>query len=73
MPQSRALDIRLDGHQEFLAAAYVAREHAAEIISLDLIGTHQCAIDKLVRNLRSKATQLVFVDEAGAMWLLALA
>jgi transposase len=51
--------------------AYAPEERAAEVVFLGTIGTRQCDIDTLVRQLTSKATQLVFVYEAGACgdWL----
>jgi transposase len=51
--------------------AYVAQDHGAEMTYLGTIGTRQCDIDNRTRKLQSKATQLVFVDEAGpcGYWL----
>jgi transposase len=51
--------------------AYIAQEHGAEVTSLGTIGTRQCDIDHLIRKMQSKATQLVFVYEAGpcGYWL----
>ena len=71
MPQSRTLYVGLDVHKESIAVAYVAQAHGAEVISLGTIGTRQCDIDKLIRQLRSKSKQLVFVYEAGpcGYWL----
>jgi transposase len=71
MSQSSTLYIGLDVHTESIAVAYVARAHDAEIIYLGPIGTRHCDIDKLVRNMQSKAKQLVFVYEAGpcGYWL----
>ena len=54
----------MDVHKESIAVAYVAQDHGAEVVSLGTIGTRQCDIDKLLRQLRSKSTQLVFVYEA---------
>jgi transposase len=61
----------MDVHKESIAVAYVAQAHGAEVISLGTIGTRQCDIDKLLRQLRSKSKQLVFVYEAGpcGYWL----
>ena len=71
MPHSRTLYVGLDVHKDSIAVAYVARDHDAEIIYLGTIGTRQGDIDHLVRKLPSKATHLVFVDEAGpcGSWL----
>jgi transposase len=61
----------MDVHKESIAIAYVAQDYGAEVVSLGTIGTRQCDIDKLLRQLRSKSTQLVFVYEAGpcGYWL----
>jgi hypothetical protein len=71
MPQSRTLYVGLDVHKESIAVAYVAQDYGTEVISRGTIGTRQCAIDKLIRQLQSKSTQLVFVSEAGpcGSWL----
>jgi transposase len=65
MSQSNTLYVGMDVHKESIAVAYVAQAHGAEVISLGTIGTRQCDIDKLLRQLRSKSKQLVFVYEAG--------
>ena len=71
MAQSSTRYVGMDVHQESIAVAYVAQDHGAEVVSLGTIGTRQCDIDKLLRQLRSKSTQLVFVYEAGpcGYWL----
>src|SRR6266581_3979692 len=71
MQQSSTLYVGLDVHKESIAVAYVAQDHGAEVISLSTIGTRQCDIDKLLRQLQSKSKQLVFVYEAGpcGYWL----
>src|ERR671930_451786 len=71
MSQSSTLYVGMDGHKESIAVAYVAQTHGAEVVSLGTIGTRQCDIDKLLRQLRSKSPQLVFVYEAGpcGYWL----
>ena len=58
-------------HKESIAVAYVAQDHGAEVVSLGTVGTRQCDSDKLLRHLRSKRTQLVFVYDAGpcGYWL----
>jgi transposase len=65
MSQSSTLYVGMDGHQESIAVAYVAQAHGAEVVSLGTIGTRQCDIDKLIRQLRSQSMPLVFVYEAG--------
>jgi transposase len=71
MHQSSTLSVGLDVHKESIAVAYVAKDHGAEVIYLGTIGTRHCDIDKLIRNMQSKAKQLVFVYEAGpwGYWL----
>ena len=71
MTQSSMLYVGLDVHQESIAVAYVAQDHGAEVVSLGTIGTRQCDLDKLIRQLHSKAKHLVFVYEAGpcGYWL----
>src|SRR5215471_10671823 len=71
MHQSSTLYIGLDVHKESIAVAYVAQEHHAAVVSLGTIGTRQCDIDQLIRQLQSQSTPLVFVYEAGpcGYWL----
>ena len=71
MQQSSTLYVGLDVHKDSMAVAYVAQEHHAEVVSLGNIGTRQCAIDKLVRQLQSKSKPRIFVYEAGpcGYWL----
>jgi transposase len=61
----------MDGHKESIAVAYVAQDPGAEVVSLGTVGTRQCDSDKLLRHLRSKSPQRVFVYEAGpcGSWL----
>jgi len=65
MPQSSTLYVGLDVPKDSIAVAYIAKAHDAEVIYLGPIGTRQADIAQLVRKLQSKATHLVFVDEAG--------
>src|SRR4029434_8108473 len=71
MAQSRTLYVGMDVHKESIAVAYVAQDYGAEVISLGTVGTRQCDIDQLIRQLQSKSKQLVFVYEAGpcGYWL----
>jgi len=55
----------MDVHKESIAIAYVAQDHGAEVVSLGTIGTRQCDIDQLIRQLQSKSKPLGFVYEAG--------
>jgi transposase len=71
MNQSSTLYIGMDVHKDAIAVAYVAKDHDAEVVYLGTIGTRHCDIDKLIRNMQSKAKQLIFVYEAGpcGYWL----
>lgn len=71
MSQSSTLYVGLDVHKESLAVAYVAKAPHAEVVSLGNIGTRQYDIDKLIRQLQSKSSHLIFVYEAGpcGYWL----
>jgi hypothetical protein len=71
MSQSNTLDVGMDVHQESIAVASVAQAHGAEVVSLGIIGTRQCDIDKRLRHLRSQSQPLVFVYAAGpcGSWL----
>jgi transposase len=71
MSQSRTLYIGWDVHKESIAVAYAPKDPSAAVIYLGAIGTRQCDLDKLIRQLQSKAKRLVFVYEAGpgGYWL----
>ncbi len=71
MNQSTTLYVGLDVHKESIAVAYAPEEPGAEPIYLGPIGTRQCDIEKMVRQLHSRAPQLRFVYEAGpcGYWL----
>jgi transposase len=71
MTQSSMLYVGLDVHKESITVAYVAQDHGAAVVSLGTTGTRQCDLDKLIRQLHSKAKHLVFVYEAGpcGYWL----
>jgi transposase len=71
MHLSSTLYVGMDVHQDSMAVADVAQEHAAEVISLATFGTRQGDIATLVRKLQAKAKPLVFVYEAGpcGYWL----
>jgi transposase len=68
---SKTLYVGLDVHKDSIAVAYAPETRGAEVVSLGLIGTRQCDIDKLIRKLQSKGATLVFVYEAGpcGYWL----
>ena len=71
MSQSRTLSVGMDVQKASMAVASVAQDHGAAVISLGTVGTRQCAIDKLLRHLRSKSPQRVVVYDAGpcGSWL----
>ena len=71
MSQSHTLFIGMDVHKDSIAVAYVAQAHGAEVTYLGAIGTRQCDIDQLVRQIQSKAKHLIFIYEAGpcGSWL----
>jgi transposase len=61
----------LDVHKESIAVAYIGEDRRDEPTYFGAIGTRQCDIDKLVRKMQSKASDVVFVYEAGpcGYWL----
>src|SRR6266571_1300556 len=65
LAHSSTLFIGLDVHKETIAVAYVAEEREAEVGALGSIGTRQCDIDKLIRNLQAQGKPLHLVYEAG--------
>src|SRR2546423_3063805 len=71
MAKDSTLFVGLDVHKETIAVAYVAEEREATVVALGTIGTRQCDIDKLLRQLQSKGKTVHFVYEAGpcGYWL----
>src|SRR5262245_12626203 len=71
MTHTNTLDIGLDVHKASIAVAYVAQDHGAEVTYLGTIGTRQCDIDHLIRQLHSTCQHWVCVYEAGpcGSWL----
>jgi transposase len=65
------LFVGLDVHKESIAAAYAPQEPGSDAVSLGNIGTRQCDIDKLLKQLHSKGRHLRIVYEAGpcGFWL----
>src|SRR5512134_2417444 len=65
------LYVGLDVHKDSITVAYAAEERGAEVVALGAIGTRQCDIDTLVRQLHAKGARLVFIYEAGpcGYWL----
>jgi transposase len=68
---SKTLYVGLDVHKDTIAVAYAPDDRGAEVVFLGTIGTRQCDIDKLIRQLQSKGATLGFVYEAGpcGYWL----
>ena len=65
MPEITPVFVGLDVHKETISVAYAAGDRAAQPQFLGQIGTRQCDIDKLLRQLRSRSRQLVLAYEAG--------
>lgn len=68
---SSTLFVGLDVHKESIAVAYAPQMPGSEVIALGNIGTRQCDIDKLLKQLQGKAGTLQVVYEAGpcGFWL----
>ena len=68
---SKALFVGLDVHKDTIAVAYAPEDRGAEVVSVEMIGTRQYDIDKLIRKLESKGARLVIAYEAGpcGYWL----
>jgi transposase len=71
MAQSNTLSVGMEVHQESIAVASGAHDYGAEVISLGTVGTRQCDLDTLIRQLPSKSKARVLVSEAGpgGYWL----
>lgn len=71
MPKTTTLFVGLDVHKDSITVAYAGDSFASEPTLLGAIGTRHCDIDALIRKLKSKAANLVFVYEAGpcGYWL----
>lgn len=71
MKQYSTLYVGLDQHKGSIVVAYAPEGRDSGVTYLGPIGTRQCDIDKLTRNLQSKASHLVFAYEAGpcGYWL----
>jgi hypothetical protein len=51
---SKKIFVGLDVHKDTIAVAYVQEEPGAEVVSRGAIGTRQCDVDKLIRQLQAK-------------------
>jgi transposase len=71
MKDGSTLYVGLDVHKDSIAVAYAGDDGPPEPVPLGAIGTRQCDIDTLIRELQSKGAGLVFVYEAGpgGYWL----
>ena len=65
MAYCTTLFVGLDQHKDSTAVAYAPDDRRQEPVYLGPIGTRQCDIDKLARNLQSKASRVIFAYEAG--------
>ena len=54
---SKTLYVGLDVRKDTIAVAYAPADRAADVVSLGMIGTRQCDIDKLLRKLEGKGAQ----------------
>jgi len=63
--------VGLEVPKEPSAVASGGEAREAEVVSLGIVGTRQCDIDKLIRKLQAKGKTLHFVYEAGpcGYWL----
>jgi transposase len=65
MAPSRTRCMGMASHTDTIAVASVAQAHGAEVPSMGTLGTRQCAIEQLIRQMQSQAQHLLFVYEAG--------
>jgi transposase len=65
MAKTTPLFVGLDVHKESIAVAHAAGGSAEPPVFVGSIGTRQADIDKLIRRLRAKRSNLVFAYEAG--------
>jgi len=71
MAEYSVLFVGLDVHKDSISVAHAPDVREVEVVFVGPIGTRQCDIDKMVRQLQSKAGTLVFAYEAGpcGYWL----
>jgi transposase len=68
---SKTLFVGVDVHKDTIAVAYAAEDRGTEVVSLGIIGTRQCDIDKRIRKLESNGATRAIAEEAGpcGYWL----
>ena len=65
MAQSTPLYVGLDVHKDSIAVAQAQGQSAEPPVFVGAIGSRQADLDKLVRRLQAKTSELVFAYEAG--------
>lgn len=65
MQQRTTVFVGLDVHKDSISVAYAAGGRPEPAQFVGPIGTRQCDVDKLIRRLHSKASDLLFAYEAG--------
>ena len=65
MGNNTPLFVGLDVHKDSIAVAHAAGDRSDPPVFVGEIGTRQADIDKLIRRLQAKGTDLVFAYEAG--------
>ncbi len=65
MPKNTTVFVGLDVHKDSISVAYATDAGSEQPIFMGRIGTRQCDIDKLLRNLKSKGSRLLVAYEAG--------
>ena len=65
MSHSTTLYVGLDVHKDSISVAYAPQDRGADVTFVGPIGTRQCDIDKLLRRLHGKASELFVAYEAG--------
>ena len=65
MKQYSTLYVGMDTEKEKMSVAYVGDERGVEVVFVGPMGTRESDVEKLIRRLKGKARELVFVYEAG--------
>jgi transposase len=61
MGHTNTLFVGLDVHKDSITVAFIDSQPGAEAVSYGTIGTRHSDLDKLIRKLRSKGQERVFV------------